>query len=162
MSGSGISWAICKSAPRSRQITTPAPHHSVFYRPDALPAAQPTASKQWRQKIKWPTVLNTANVKTQLTCVNAYRCTVGRVHIHHSPHDRFICKRQGSRTPSTSDVSTQLQPGIVKDLQQQRPQHSCNTSSNIQNNNLRAVCVTGPITIQYDTSRLDLPHGNDN
>ena len=45
MSGSGISWAICKSAPCCRQITTPAPHHSVFYRPDDLPAAQPTASK---------------------------------------------------------------------------------------------------------------------
>ena len=30
MSGSGISWATCKSAPCSRQITTPAPHHSVF------------------------------------------------------------------------------------------------------------------------------------
>jgi len=30
VSGSGISWAICKSAHRSRQITTPAPHHSVF------------------------------------------------------------------------------------------------------------------------------------
>ena len=42
VSGSGISWAVCKSAPRSRQITTPAPHHSVFYRPDALPAAQLT------------------------------------------------------------------------------------------------------------------------
>jgi len=41
---------MCKSAPRSRQITTPAPHHSVFYRPDALPAAQPTASKHWRHK----------------------------------------------------------------------------------------------------------------
>jgi len=27
--GSGISWTICKqSAPRSRQITTPTPHHS--------------------------------------------------------------------------------------------------------------------------------------
>ena len=49
VSGSGISWAICKSAPRSRQITTPSPHHSVFYRPDALPATQPTASKHWRQ-----------------------------------------------------------------------------------------------------------------
>ena len=48
MSGSGISWAICMSAPRSRQITMPVPHHSVFYRPDALPAAQPTASKHWR------------------------------------------------------------------------------------------------------------------
>ena len=44
--GSGISWTICKqSAPRSRQITMPAPHHSVFYRPDALPANQPTVSK---------------------------------------------------------------------------------------------------------------------
>ena len=30
------------------QITTPAPHDSVFHRPDALPAAQPTASKHWR------------------------------------------------------------------------------------------------------------------
>ena len=48
VSGSGISWTICKSATCSRQITTPAPHHSVFYRPDALPAAQQTASKHWR------------------------------------------------------------------------------------------------------------------
>ena len=44
-SGSGINWAICKPAHRSRQITTTAPHRSVFYRPDALPVAQPTASK---------------------------------------------------------------------------------------------------------------------
>jgi len=49
VSGSGISWTICKLAPCSRQTTTPAPHHSVFYRPDALPAAQPTASKHWRK-----------------------------------------------------------------------------------------------------------------
>ena len=28
---SGISWTICKqSSPRSRQITTPTPHHSIF------------------------------------------------------------------------------------------------------------------------------------
>jgi len=34
VSGSGISWAECKSAPRSRQITTPAPLHSdFFYKP---------------------------------------------------------------------------------------------------------------------------------
>jgi len=45
VSGSGIGWAVCKSAPRSGQITMPATHHSVFYRPDALPAAQRTASK---------------------------------------------------------------------------------------------------------------------
>jgi len=35
----------CKSASCSRQIATPAPDYSVFYRLDALPAAQPTASK---------------------------------------------------------------------------------------------------------------------
>ena len=46
VSGSGISWAIGKSAPCSRQTTTPAPHSSVvFYRPDALPVAQPAVSK---------------------------------------------------------------------------------------------------------------------
>jgi len=49
VSGSGINWAICKSAPRSRQITTPAPHHWSFYRPGAIPAAEPTESKHWRQ-----------------------------------------------------------------------------------------------------------------
>ena len=48
MSGSGIRRAICKSAPCSRQITMPAPHHSGFYRLDALPVAKPTASKHWR------------------------------------------------------------------------------------------------------------------
>ena len=47
---SGIRWAMCKSAPRSRLITTPAPHHSFFSRPDALPAAQPTVSMHWRQR----------------------------------------------------------------------------------------------------------------
>ena len=51
VSGSGISWAMYKSAPRTTQITTPAPHHSIFYRQDGLPAAQPTASKHWRQHI---------------------------------------------------------------------------------------------------------------
>ena len=30
VSGSGKGWAVCKSAPRSRQKTTPAPHHSIF------------------------------------------------------------------------------------------------------------------------------------
>ena len=48
VSSSRISWAICKSAPRSRQITIPAPHHLDFYRPDALPATQPTVSVHWR------------------------------------------------------------------------------------------------------------------
>ena len=43
VSGSGISWAICKSAPRSRQITTPAPHHSVLLQA-GCPSCHPTNS----------------------------------------------------------------------------------------------------------------------
>ena len=46
MGGSGISWTIWKSfAPRSRQTTILAPHHSVFYGLNALSAAQPRAVK---------------------------------------------------------------------------------------------------------------------
>ena len=43
MSGSDICWAICKSAPRFRQITTPAPHHSVFLQA-GCPSCRPTNS----------------------------------------------------------------------------------------------------------------------
>jgi len=46
MGGNGISLTIYKSfAPHSREITMPAPHHSIFYRPDAFPGAQPTVHK---------------------------------------------------------------------------------------------------------------------
>ena len=43
VSGSGISWAICKSAPRSKQITTPSPHYSVFLQA-GCPSCRPTNS----------------------------------------------------------------------------------------------------------------------
>ena len=42
---------VCTSI--TAQITMPAPQHSVFYRPDDLPAAQPTAPKHWRHSHNW-------------------------------------------------------------------------------------------------------------
>jgi len=43
MGGSGIGWTIYKSfAPRSRQISTPLPHHSVFT--GACPSCRQTNS----------------------------------------------------------------------------------------------------------------------
>ena len=53
MSGSGISWAICKSAPRTRQITTPAPHHSSFFtgRVPFLPPNQQRQSTEGTKKV---------------------------------------------------------------------------------------------------------------
>ena len=43
VSGSSISWAICKSASSSRQITTPVPHHSSFLQA-GCPSCRPTNS----------------------------------------------------------------------------------------------------------------------
>jgi len=43
VSGSGISWVICKSAPRSRQITTPVSHRSIFLQA-GCPSCRPTNS----------------------------------------------------------------------------------------------------------------------
>ena len=50
MSGSGISWAICKCATRSRQITTPALHYSSFLQagcPSCRPANSVKALKAY-------------------------------------------------------------------------------------------------------------------
>ena len=44
VSGSGISWAICKSTPCSRQITMPTLHHSVFT--DRMPFLPPNQQRQ--------------------------------------------------------------------------------------------------------------------
>ena len=52
VSGSGISWNICKSAPRPRQITMPAPHHSSFFtgRMPFLPPNQQRQSTEGNRK----------------------------------------------------------------------------------------------------------------
>jgi len=42
VNGSGISWAICKSAPRFRQITVPALHYSFLQA--GCPSYRPTYS----------------------------------------------------------------------------------------------------------------------
>ena len=63
VSGSGISWTICKSASHSRQITTPAPHRSVFFmgRMPFLPPNQQHLSTEgtviWYKACQndWPT-----------------------------------------------------------------------------------------------------------
>ena len=51
VSGSGISWAVCKSAPRSRQITTPAHNSVVTGRMPFLPPNQQRQSTEGR--VSW-------------------------------------------------------------------------------------------------------------
>ena len=63
VSGSGISWTICKSAPRFRQITTPAPHHSSILQagcPSCCPTNSAKALKTYYcvfHSMKLPSVL---------------------------------------------------------------------------------------------------------
>ena len=45
VSSSGISWAICKSASRSRKMTIPVPHHSSFFR-GWMPFLPPNQQRQ--------------------------------------------------------------------------------------------------------------------
>jgi len=61
VSGSGINWAICKSASRSRQITMPAPHHSVFT--GQMPFLSPNQQRQSTEGMCCPcrTALNNKN-----------------------------------------------------------------------------------------------------
>jgi len=111
VSGSGVSWAICKSAPRFRQITTSAPHHSVFYRPDALPVTQPTASKHWRQLFM---PIQTAGYLTEAHCQFHARCSLKCFHLFlldctssylfflHRKHQSSSSKKKSSHKHSKS------------------------------------------------------------
>ena len=63
VSGSGINWAICKIALRSRQIAMPAPHHSVFLQA-GWPSCRPTNSVK---ALKARIMYLKANKKQRLT-----------------------------------------------------------------------------------------------
>ena len=69
MSGSGISWAICKSAPCSSQITMPVPHHSVFT--GRMPFLPPN---QQHQSTKGKAFLNVNRHKNCLLHLWSWSC----------------------------------------------------------------------------------------
>jgi len=97
VSGSGISWDICKSAPHSRQITTPAPHCSVFYRPDALPAAQPTASKHWRHNNLIQNKHNRILKNMQLQTRNKLQQCISVIPVMWKPNEVFFYSTKAAR-----------------------------------------------------------------
>ena len=127
VSGNGISWAICKSAHHSREITMPAPHHSVFYRPDALPAAQPTASKHSRVLLL---LLIHTKVKLYSGTVNAntshhHRTSVSFVILHitvyHSGPSAPHCFLFSLILHLFSGVNFMQKALIIGDLARKRP-----------------------------------------
>jgi len=66
VSGSSISWTICKSAPRPRQITMPASHQSSFFAgrmPFLLPNQQHQSTEGWYGCSQRNKILYTVNCK---------------------------------------------------------------------------------------------------
>jgi len=62
VSGSGISWATCKSAPCPSQITTPASHHSVILQA-TCPSSHPTNSVKALKAKHWTSLYSTVYTK---------------------------------------------------------------------------------------------------
>jgi len=89
MSGSGISWAICKSAPRPRQITTPAPHHSRFLQA-RCPSCRPTNSVEALKAI-----INTIT-SLKISSDVKYDYDQNRSHTVIEVNKRRQCKPQGT------------------------------------------------------------------
>jgi len=69
VSSSGISWAICKSAPHSRQITTPAPQFFTGGSPtNSIKALRATYGKQDRINMQNIYKYNTINAQHRKLC----------------------------------------------------------------------------------------------
>ena len=77
VSGSGIRWVICKSAPRSSQISTPAPHRSLFLQA-RYPSFRLKSRKKQKQQEK--TTTKSTNYRsnwieiTQIMAMTVYLC----------------------------------------------------------------------------------------
>ena len=101
VSGSGISWAICKSAPRSRQITTPAPHHLQA----RCPSCHPTDTDTYRQ-------MDTDWVRSiARNCIGTYRQTDTDTYNIHGlpPSSQYRQKDEVHQSDRQTDRHTHIQ-----------------------------------------------------
>ena len=89
----------------------PAPHHSVFYRPDAFPAGQSTAWKHWRHI----SVLGWQNIKVACSKWWTCECWTGKEVVLWRwtvPSSATTCRERGSEAASqhcSSDQTCRLQ-----------------------------------------------------
>ena len=79
VSAYGISWAICKSAPRSRQITMPSPHHLFLQArcPSYRPANNVKALKchlNTKQAYQWTLLVSQKCMFSDSTSLVSHHC----------------------------------------------------------------------------------------
>ena len=124
VSGSGISWAVCKSAPRSRQTTTPAPHHSVFFT-GRMPFLPPNQQRQ-------------STEGTHKKCKSKYIFQVR----YHYPHLAILPKNNIMYLYTPHTYITTLKDDLIK----------FNKISTKFQYGQCLLSVTGIVTISYNTS----------
>ena len=133
VSGSGISWAIRKSAFRSRLITTPAPHHSSFLQA-GCPSCRPSNSVK---------ALKHYQGNKDKTCSVLYFCyrqkVTERRRTKQAAGDKQVVNRESECDPdSTSDMPATL-----------HNQHSYNTTSNTP---MILTCIITSLCTTYQKS----------
>jgi len=64
-----ITGAISRAKLVSNHHHSPTNQHLVFYRPDAVPVAQPTVSKHWRENITFPGLVYQAHLGVFQLCL---------------------------------------------------------------------------------------------
>jgi len=108
VSGSEICWAICKSAPCSRQITTPAPHRSVFLQAGCR-SCRPTNSVK---ALNGPRMCFDFHLADSVSAI----CCTGELRRQKSPHlaavaDRLCCRAAAPRCSKAAcaDLGPDLQ-----------------------------------------------------
>jgi len=120
----GISWAVCKSAPRSRQTTTPAPHHSVFFT-GRMPFLPPNQQRQ-------------STEGTHKKCKSKYIFQVR----YHYPHLGILPKNNIMYLYTPHTYITTLKDDLIK----------FNKISTKFQYGQCLLSVTGIVTISYNTS----------
>jgi len=102
VSGSGISWDIRKSAPRSRQITMPAPHSPVFTgRMPFLPPNQQCQSTEnkFQSKLRHKaSCCSTDSNRPHRCCQLANTLAHDRYSLYTSMGREKVCRQKGTET----------------------------------------------------------------
>ena len=118
VSGSGISWAICKSAPRYRQVTMPASQHSVFtgWMPFLLPNQQDCHSQNIINKVMLTAVRHFHIIHTSINAFLQYMSptctchnTVANIELQHTITNYTMpeLKQQKNSNPFKYNITQQ-------------------------------------------------------
>ena len=104
--GDNCSYKTCKAPVKS---SPPTNQHPVFYRPDALPVAQPTVSKHWRENITFHGLAYpklTWGLPALSLTTNSSPIFTGRM--------AFLSKHRRERVSRSTDLLTPSSPGGLR------------------------------------------------